>query len=435
MDRSFSKNNLRLFCVLLFLGIFVLTCLTPMVSDDFSYSFSWADNARVRSPLQIPGSMAVHRQLTNGRVFTHGLVQLLLIGPKLIFNLLNAGNAVLLLWLFSRHLQDRSRLLLLVIAASLLWTFQPAFGEVSLWLTGSVNYSWGVSMYLLFLWPYTAAYLGLERRKKWWRTLLFLLLCFPMGAWSENGSLAALFAAACLTALTALRERKLDWLSLLGIALGAAGFLFLMTAPATTGRAGSPDVAAAVGNFVRILTRPSRVGLLYLLWLVCLVFALRAKGDKRRLLLAVILFLAGFGALAAYSFALYFTNRHYCVTVFFTALSTLILLEQALPALKKGARAALCLVLAGLFLWHLAFGLLDIAVIFKKSLDRRAAIAAALAAGGERVALEVYQPTSGYSVTFKLNEDPTEWPNTSVADYYGLGRVEAVFAGEEGGEA
>ena len=79
-------------------------------------------------------------------------------------------------------------------------------------------------------------------------------------------------------------------------------------------------------------------------------------------------------------------------------------------------------------------GLLDIAVIFKKSLDRRAAIAAALAAGGERVALEVYQPTSGYSVTFKLNEDPAEWPNTSVADYYGLGRVEAVFVGEEGGE-
>ena len=60
--------------------------------------------------------------------------------------------------------------------------------------------------------------------------------------------------------------------------------------------------------------------------------------------------------------------------------------------------------------------------------------AAALAAGGERVALEVYQPTSGYSVTFKLNEDPAEWPNTSVADYYGLGRVEAVFVGEEGGE-
>lgn len=430
MDRSFNNKSRLLFFALLFLCIFALSCLTPMVSDDFSYCFSWEDNARIVSLRQIPGSMAVHRVLTNGRVFAHGLVQLLLIRPKMIFNLLNAGNAVLLLWLFSRPLQDRSRLALLVFAAVLLWTFQPAFGEVSLWLTGSVNYSWGVSLFLLFLWPYTADYLGLERRRSWWKTLLFLLLCFPAGAWSENGSLAALFAACCLTALTALRERKLDPVALLGILIAAAGFVFLMTAPATTGRAGGADLPTALSNLVQILTRPSRVALLYLLWLFCFVFALAAKGDRRRITLAVILFLAGFGALCAYAFALYFTKRHYCVTVFFTALSAVILLEQALPALKKSVRTVLCLALAGLFAWHLAFGLLDIAVIFKKSLDRKAAIAAALAEGRGQVALEVYQPTSGYSVTFKLNPDPEEWPNTSVALYYGLDRVDAVFAGE-----
>ena len=94
--------------------------------------------------------MAIHREITNGRVFTHGLVQLLLIHPKGLFNLLNAGNAVLLLLLFARHLEDRRRLPLLAAAAALLFTFQPAFGEVSLWLTGAVNYSWGVSLFLLF---------------------------------------------------------------------------------------------------------------------------------------------------------------------------------------------------------------------------------------------------------------------------------------------
>lgn len=430
MDRLFDRKKEYLFLALVFCWMLLITCLSPMVADDYSYCFAWGDNARVTSIAQIPRSMAIHRQLTNGRVFTHGLVQLLLIRPKLLFNLLNACNAVLLLALFARHLQERRRLAVLIAGASLLWTFQPAFGEVSLWLTGAVNYSWGVSLFLLFLWPYTADYLGLARRRRWWKALLFLPLAFVMGTWSESGSLAALFAACCLTLLTSLRERKLDLLALAGIALGAAGFVFLMTAPATTGRAGSTDLSAAVGNFLHIVTRPSRVALLYLLWLLCLLAALRAGGEKRRITLAVILFLAGLGALSAYSFALYFAQRHYCATVYFTALSAMILLEQALPALGKGPRRALCAALVLLFLLRFAFGMLDVAVIFKKSLERDALIREALARGDREITLESYVPRSGCSVAFTLDPSPDEWPNYSVADYYGFERVIGYYPGE-----
>ena len=424
MDRLYTKKSSALFLALVFVWMLALSCLSPMVADDYSYCFAWGTNARVTNVAQIVPSMAIHRQLTNGRVFTHGLVQLLLIRPKALFNVLNAANAALLLWLFSRYQEKRERLGLLVLAAALLFTFQPAFGEVSLWLTGAVNYSWGVSLFLLFLWPYAAVWLELPRKRLWWKTALFLLLSFLAGAWSESGSLATLFAALCLTVLTTARERRLDLTALAGLALGAAGYVFLMTAPATTGRAGSPDLAAALTNFLTVATETlRRLGLLYLLWALCFALALRARGDKKRLTLAVILLLAGLGALASYSFALYFAARHFCTTVFFTSLSVMLLLEQALPALGKWPERALCALLAALFLARFAYGMLDVAVIYKKSLEREALIQSALAQGQSEITLESYVPRSGCSVAFTLDPSPDEWPNYSVADYYGFERV------------
>ncbi len=424
MNRLSDRKAESVFFALVFCWMLTITALSPMVADDFSYCFAWGSNARVTSLAQIFPSMRVHRELTNGRVLVHGLVQALLIRPKGLFNLLNAANAVLLLWLFARHLKDRRQLAVLIVSASLLFTFQPAFGEVSLWLTGAVNYSWGVSLFLLFLWPYTAAYLGIAQKRAWWKSLLFFALAFVAGTWSESGVLAMLFTAVCLSLLT----RRLDWQGILGILLALAGYVFLMTAPATNGRAGSADLAAAFANFGAIAEQTLRkLGLLYLLWGLCLWLAIRAKGDKKRITLAVILLLAGLGALAAYAFALYFTGRHFCTTVFFTALSVLLLLEQALPCFGKGWRRTVCALLAALFLARFAFGMLDVAVIYKKSLAREALIQSALAAGEREVRLESYIPRSGCSVAFTLSLDAEDWPNYSVADYYGLEKVTGYY--------
>ena len=96
---SRASRGLAALYLAVFLLMLLFTALTPLVADDYSYCFSWVDSGRITSPLQIPASMAVHRQLTNGRVIPHALVQLVLLAPKLLFDLLNAGAAVLLLWL------------------------------------------------------------------------------------------------------------------------------------------------------------------------------------------------------------------------------------------------------------------------------------------------------------------------------------------------
>ena len=200
--RSLRSSPARMTLVGLYLAVFLVmllfTALTPMAADDYSYCFSWVDNARMRSILQIFPSMAVHRQLTNGRVVAHFLVQLVLLAPKVLFNILNACAAVLLLRLFERYFPGRSpwqQVLLTALGALLLFNQMPSFGQVALWLDGSINYSWGILFFLLYLLPYASLWLGEQEDAGPLKRLGFLLLALLVGAYSENGSLDTLFAA------------------------------------------------------------------------------------------------------------------------------------------------------------------------------------------------------------------------------------------------
>lgn len=418
---------LSLVVALIVLIVLVFSALSPMMDDDYSYCFSWADVSRITSLGQIPASMARHRVLTNGRVFAHAVVQALLIHPKAAFVILNAGNALLLCFLFDRYLPAlpaARRALLLAAGAMLLWNETPDFFRVFLWLDGSVNYSWGVSLMLLFLLPYAASYLGETRRETWWRTALFWLLALLIGGWSENGSLAAMFVALVLTVLVAVRERRLPWRLVVGIALAAAGYVFLMSAPATATRGGELSFSALANQLKEMVVYcREHLTVLYLVYALSLTLALVCRVDRRRLMLSILFALGGLGSLACFVFAAYFTDRHCCFTVIFTVLATLIALG-ALPEEKhRLPTALLSACLAVVFAFNFIAGALDILVGFGKTREREQLIRAAHEAGQTEITLPCYSPSTKYAGTFYLFSDPNEWPNDSVALYYGFDRV------------
>lgn len=418
-----------------FLLVLLLTWLTPMVADDYSYCFSWADDTRIRSLAQIVPSMTVHRELTNGRVFTHGLVQLLLMLPKSVFNLCNSLVAVLLLALadsYAKFLPTGKRALLLGIGALLLWDVTPVFGQVFLWLDGSINYGWGIALFLLFLKPYAELWLKGSVAFPVWKAVLFLLVSFAAGTWAESGAPASFLIALCLLFLSARRDRRVDPLLLLGLGLELLGFVFLMSAPATRGRAsGGFDTATLAANIQVVLLRAKAVMLpLLVLWALSFAAAMSVGGDRRRLTLSALYLLGGLCSLAAYCFAAYFADRHFCFAVCFTSLSELLLLAELLRLGRPLLPRAVAGVLAACFLFLFPLGLLDIGVTFKHSLEREAAVRAAQAAGENTVALEVYLPSTAYSAPYHLVDlypDADTWPNTSVAAYYGFDEVYGVF--------
>lgn len=416
-----------------FFVMLVFTAITPMLADDFSYCFSWADDSRIRSVFQIPASMAAHRQVTNGRVVAHGLVQGILMLPKGVFDVLNALCALLMARLFLEYfsgLRPAQAALLLCCGAFLLWNDMPAFGQVFLWLDGAVNYFWGICLFLLFLRPYAMAWLGRGSRRTPWRDALFLLLALAVGCYSENGSVSVIFAALCLTGLLALRRQRPRPVLLLGIVFACVGFAFLMSAPATSGRAAPLTISGLALNLRELLNAAKEtLSGLYGLYALSLALCLLSGADRRKLLLSAVFLLAGAAALACYIFATYFVPRHFCFTVLFTVLACLLLLSALLEQGKKLLPAAVTALAAVAFCFNFLLGALDMAVIFRKSLVREEAVAAALAAGERSVTLEIYVPDTKYSAAYgllELNTSGEGWPNISLARYYGLDQVKGV---------
>lgn len=437
MPRSVSRRD-RLPCYLLLFMIFavmlVFSALSPLIADDYSYAFSWDDVSRIESLSQIIPSMAAHRQVTNGRVFAHALVQALMMGPKWVFNLLNALNALALCLLAGRYfrgLDHGKKALLLLLGALLVWICMPAFGQVFLWLDGACNYSWGMSLFLLFLWPYAAAFLSEGAEPGLLGLLCRLIVAFAAGAYSENGSPAVIFMAVCLLILASVQDRKISWRLLLPLAAAGLGFIFLMSAPAMSGRASEFSVSALAGNIKDIvLSAREELTPLYLVFVGAFVLCLLFRADKKRLLLSALFFLGGLASLAAFAFAAYFTDRHFCFTVIFTVLACLILAGELLrlgksvfPALIAGAAAVS-------FLFSFALGTLDIVSMHMAYSQRRQTIAQALAAGETELSLPVMVASTKYSVPWgldDLSEDPDVWPNNSFALYYGLDSVTGYY--------
>ncbi len=431
-----SRNSFWLYTLYgaVFLIMFALTWLTPMIADDFSYCYSWADNSRIRTLGQVISSMAVHRDLTNGRIFTHGVVQLLLIRPKLLFDLLNACFAVFFLELLRRQLPALGAgqsALLLLCACLLLWDITPVFGQVFFWLDGAVNYGWGVCLFLLFLHPYAASWLSEKPRAPIWARLLLLPIAFLAGTWSESGAPASFFVAGCLLVLCLWRDRRIDWVLPVGLLLELAGFLVLISAPAISTRAIASMSLSAIANNLQDILLTSREAMLplYLLYGVSFVVSFSLGAERKRLCLSGLYALGGLVCLSAYCFAAYFTDRHLCIPVCFTVLAELLLLAELLRLGRPLLPRMLAAALAAVFLFLFPLAVIDIGVTYKHSLEREAAIQAALEAGERELTLELYVPATRYSAAYGLEElgpEANVWPNISVETYYGLDAVYGV---------
>ena len=216
----------------------ILTALTPLVADDFNYAFSWSNGERLHDFMGVVYSVSAHRSFTNGRVFSHGFVQLFTLFPRWVFALCNGLVAAGLVWLLGRYLLrwcGKERPGLVALAVALLWISMPVFGQVFLWADGAPNYGWGLVLALAALWPFYLRYLGQESPGRWWRWLWQIPLAFVAGAWSEHISFSLMAACALLALTTWIRRRKFppDLVALL--LFEGLGYLYLMLAPSMLG--------------------------------------------------------------------------------------------------------------------------------------------------------------------------------------------------------
>ncbi len=426
-------NRSRRLSLLILLGIFLLLFFcnweTDMIADDFRYCFSFADESRIEHVADIFPSMAAHRHTMNGRVFAHFLVQLFLLLPKPVFKILNALCFTSLVWTAVR-LARRDRVpdaLLLLTVFGCLWILQPEFGQVFLWLDGSVNYLWSALLCLLWLFPWTDDFLS-GRPLSRVGQILFILISFVVGAHMENASVAMIFMAMLFIGLRVfVRRQKIAPWMLLSLASAILGFFYLMLAPATAAnKAAEMKFDVLLSNFVATGSYYLRFWPLLLSYVLFFFLALRDGIDRDRRVLSLVYLLGSLAGHFVLTFALYCTGRSTYIGLVLLIMANAVLFVPLFETPRRRLLAALCAVCLLVTVFRVFVGVRDIRVTHGKLRFNEELIEECVA-NGERD-LQIPRPYSAtkYSALSGLGyltEDPTDWYNVYMAKYYGVDSI------------
>lgn len=324
--------------------------MTHPRSDDLGHMMSWATGERITSGSQIPPSVETYYMTWGGRAVSMILIQLFLLIPKAIYNILN-GLVVILFanFVFAytknpyRQTKENvdSNIVTLAFIYFGIWFFTPAFNDVLLWLTGSITYLWMNTLTLLFGLPYFRYYQfrrsGTEADCFWNRRhsvpvmivlfVGFLLISCIAGCGCEATSCATLVAL-LLFFLFLIRDYREDRKKgpvflIAGIIGYIAGTAVLLLAPGNFVRFNAVSESDnLIYNYAYHIARETYYSLRFLLIplaIAAVLFVLARRGkrptwkwtDRRTMDFEWLFYLIAFFSIYAMTFASGFATRIY----------------------------------------------------------------------------------------------------------------------------
>jgi len=359
----------------------------------------------------------------------HFLAQLFLMLPKAVFNIFNAAVFVLLIWLIYRsaRVENRNALLLMCIFG-LIWLLQPEFGQVYLWLDGSVNYLWCAAFCMLWLLPWLESFLKGKDLSPI-QGLFYIIFSLLVGAYSENASVALIFMAMLFIFLRLVWDKKKAspwmWLSLLAAFIG---FIYMMAAPAeSVNKSAEFSIPVLLGNFIDTGTYYLRFWPLLISFALFYYLAVKAAVAQRRRVLALIFLLGSLAGHFVLTFAMYCAGRSTFIALILLITANALLFA---PLFEMGHKKLLCL-LCALCLCFTAYwgivGVLDIMHSHYLLSFNEELISKAAENGEAHVQLPRPYAETKYSalegLAYLNTEDVTDWPNVYMAKYYGVETV------------
>jgi hypothetical protein len=241
---------------LLLIGIafFCLNHFTWLYCDDYPYAFCITDHGLDLShPISglkdVITSQYQHFLHSHGRILAIGLDQWFIgLRTKLPFNLCNTLIFMGYIWLMQKVARRRNWTYSLLIFV-LLMVCLRAFGQVFLWMTGSLNYLWAGFINLLFL-------LVLRKQidsNNLLHGLPCLLLALAAGWWQESFSVGIVATMALFIIYRLRHHQPIARVPLLMAVAYLIGFIIILASPGNAARA--RDEGVFEGSFLHYLDR------------------------------------------------------------------------------------------------------------------------------------------------------------------------------------
>lgn len=429
------KNNkkITIAVVAMFLVALIYNAFSPYTTDDYSYMFSFADGEWLTNPFQIFGSLWSHYLNIHGRILPHFFVQFFMLFPKWVFNLINAAIFVWLIWLVLNVAGKKKFSVLMFMAVPIaFWIYIPAYGQIFLWMTGSMNYCWAYLLSLLYMKVYIDLFQNPNHILDNRGIFGFSLFSLFFGAYSELVSFPVVFICFVLAGLVMLEQHSLKkyWKYWIPTVTGAMGYLTMVLSPAESTRQAEFSLGFIFKNLIDVFesyyqcARP-----LLILWAVLMVIAVYFNADKKSVVISACFFVINLISMAMLSVASYVVSRHYAIPVFYLVVAIVVLM-QALRG--KGQieciSYCICAYVIMTSVWSLWEGTYDIYDVYRKHMEREAYIYEQVENGNDgELSVPIITPLTKYSCKYDLmdiREDYSDpWPNAEIAKYYGLEKI------------
>lgn len=426
MSRRANRTVLALVLTLIGMLMLLLNLHTPLMMDDYDYSFSWATGERLAGLGDIAASQAAHYRLWGGRSVVHFLAQLFLYLGKPAFNLANTAMYLLLLLEMTALAGKRGRgcdWRMPLIAHALMLLAVPFFGTVFLWLDGACNYLWGTALALTPL-----VILKSEREGGFFDAgfsngWIAVPVCFLAGWTNENTACGVLAAVLLLILWDRLRGRKVRawrWAALAAQALGVA---VLLLAPGNFARAGEASPRGLLMELVYRFAVTAYCMLRYAgipaVLAALALLAARRKGVAMRAEWLCVLAGAALLSAGALVGSPQISDRSFTAVLVLAITALLAVLSDLKAAPDRRSLPALA-VLAVCIVGVSLGALRDVKAHEAAWLAQTDAIEAAAAAGETDVMVSSVPQASRFTMAITLENSPDDWPNSTLSRYYGV---------------
>lgn len=420
------------FCCILFLNI-----KTPLIADDYVYTFIFGTTTPLTSLGDIIMSQWSYYFSWGGRVVAESLTQLFLFWGKDTFNIINSMcYIVFILAIYFNAVGRKIRPGMLLLVTILVWFCVPMFGQTVMWLTGASNYLWCGTLILLAILPFR---LYEERQTKVLKSIGFALVMIPLfflsGITNENTAGGMILIMVLFCALYYKRKIKIPAFAYTGLFFSVCGYGIMLLAPGNELRAENEIAVVAVTNMVGsnpIIIRISYfANNLYLLMpliiiaAITFVFLYNAKGKKERLIYWIFIVAA-----AASMIVMLAPPKFPPRAMFGLAAFIIIAVVYALDQLELNRDRIIsflvfpaCFILL-YYLMSLGYSGVD-AIMVTKQVEAR--IATVQEQRNEHViAVPAIVPLTSHNGMYGLRDiqsDPDHWANRAFADYYGISNI------------
>jgi len=435
MSLSLSKKYIGISCLVFVLLFFTLNTLTPLTTDDYTYSLN------INSFYDVVESAYNMYFSWGGRLVAHFMELFWLYAGKSVFNIANTVIYCLFVLLVQFHIMGRAKLnFFMFLAISIfLWFFVPAWGQNFLWLTGSCTYLWITTLILLFLVPFRKKYDDVDYKLNLPLSVLFLFLGLLAGCGTENAGAAVLFLLIAYFAVKIINKNKIALFEILGTFGFLIGFILLILAPGNYARQGllhhwGSESFMALKRLVGV-TLIFGKDLGFMLIAVCAILAFDLIHNKKQKLSMFSYFYMLAAVVGAYSMLLSpsFPPRSFFIVTVFSGIALGHILLQTkieLPEIVKRNLKAIVVCSAIAFSFSVLNSSRNFIGVYMEWNNRIKHIEAEKAKGNFDIELRAPIPVwdkhvASYGLQDLLhNED--KWPNTDIAKYFGLSSIKKI---------